>query len=231
MKKYIIKILLIAPFVFSACQENDRVLYSEKDAVQFSHFQSDSVIYSFAATAKEIDTVDIKIALLGQAQDYDRSYSVRVIDESSTAQKDLHYSALEKEYVMQANSFEATLPIILHSSDPVLKDSVFRIGIEVVQSEDFDIGVQERLKYFVYVTNQLSKPALWDDFLQYPFGPYSQTKHRYFIELYGIDFPATREEYTSQSGLWRSYGVYLNDFFIENYPIVDEDGNSIEPWL
>ena len=30
---------------------------------------------------------------------------------------------------------------------------------------------------------------------------------------------------------WQAYGKYMDNFFYENYPILDENGLAIEPWL
>lgn len=46
-----------------------------------------------------------------------------------------------------------------------------------------------------------------------------------------MDFPQTLDEYGNNYEAWQAYGKYMDNFFYENYPILDENGLAIEPWL
>ena len=50
-------------------------------------------------------------------------------------------------------------------------------------------------------------------------------------EIIGMDFPQTLDEYRNNYEAWQAYGKYMDNFFYENYPILDENGLAIEPWL
>lgn len=67
--------------------------------------------------------------------------------------------------------------------------------------------------------------------MDYMFGPYSRKKHEIFIQVLGHDFPATSAEYSAMGDYWQTVMYHMNNYFTENYPIYDENGNIIEPWL
>ena len=46
-----------------------------------------------------------------------------------------------------------------------------------------------------------------------------------------MDFPATEDEYTANIDYWQQAGIYMSQYFKDNYPVYDENGKAIEPWF
>lgn len=236
MNRVIIYIMLLAGICLHGCQENDKMTYEAKSSVYFQLSEEygktdlDSMIYTFAKGTKVTDTVDLKVKIIGEAVGYDRYFKVEVVDEITSVEQELHYSPLSTEFKVAADSFRGSVPVIIHNTDPELRDTVLCLGLRIVPSSDFDLGVQEKAIAKLYVTDQLTEPATWSRFLKYFFGTYNRTKHKVFMELTGKEFPEDLMEAYGEYGLWKSYGTYLNNYFVENYPVYDEDGEIVEPW-
>ena len=66
--------------------------------------------------------------------------------------------------------------------------------------------------------------------MDYYMGTYSKVKHEYCIRILGVDFPANYDGFAATYEYWQQAGKYMSQYFEENYPIYDENGNAIEPW-
>ena len=211
MKKlyYIILGLLVG---LVACQENDKTDFDSNGAVYFQVNQGswsdtrDSIVYSFAGKDGDSQTLNVQVNLMGGAVNYERHVRVVVNSGKTTAQEGIHYAALEEE--------------------------AFQLVLDLEPSDDLELGLTARTTVRVIISNILTRPYYWEDmYMDYVFGPYSRVKHEYCIRELGMDFPQTLDEYGNNYEAWQAYGKYMDNFFYENYPILDENGLAIEPWL
>ncbi len=235
MKKYIY-ILSIFTALFYSCSENDRLEFpDEQSAIYFQLSEEygkenlDSLSYSFAFNDKVADTVSLQVKIMGNTMPYDRFFKIELIDSLTTAMQEKHYEVLESQYRVPADSIYGQVPVVIYNTDPLLKDSTFRMTFRMLASEDYSLGSEERLLAKLLFTNQLIEPSTWD-FLQYFFGPYNRTKHKVFNQLFDTDFPEDINEIYEGYGLWETYGVLTSKYFSDNYPVYDEDGEIVEPW-
>ncbi len=235
MRKHFIYILIFTIGIFYSCQENEGITFSSKASIYFQLTEEygkedlDSLSYSFATGIKTIDTFNLNVKVIGEVVDYDRIFKVEVVPELTTATEGEHYAALEENYIIPAGSFRGTVPVVLFNTDTLLRDSTFRIGLRILGSDDFNVGVTEKLEAKLLFSDRLTQPEVWN-YLKYYFGEYNRTKHKYFIKIFGRDFPKDRDEFISEAGLWQTYGALLSNYFRDNYPIYDEDGEIVEPW-
>lgn len=235
MKKHFIYILVLLISIFYACQENDKLTYTSKASIYFQLTEDhgrdhlDSMSYSFATGTKTIDTFDMNVKIIGQVVDYDRYFNVEIIPELTTAVQGDHFQALENTYTISAGEIVGSVPVVMLNTDTILRDSTLRIAIRIVESDDFKVGVKEKAEAKLLFSDMLTKPSTWAR-LKYFFGDYNRTKHKVFIQEYGIDFPENVREIYSAYGLWKAYGALLSDYFKDNYPVYDEDNEIVEPW-
>jgi hypothetical protein len=190
----------------------------------------DSLSYSFAFNKLEKDTVFIPVKIMGNAVNYDRFYKVMIVDSLSTAKPEIHYKELKTSaYKVPADSIYGRIPIVLYSSDSALKDSVFHISFQLLESEDFQLGAKNKLRAKLSFTNRLVQPATWST-LKYFFGSYNRKKHEVFYQLFKRDFPEDIMDIYAEYGLWLAYGNLTSQYFKDNYPVYDDEGIVVEPW-
>lgn len=200
------------------CQENERVIYSEKGAVYFSSVtEEDSIFYSFASGLKDEDVVSIPIKIIGTSISQDRTISIEVNPES-TAKEGVHYKDLSKTTVLKAGDVEAILKVTVQNKELVNGD--VKLILNLIPNEDFDLGYAGSLKAKLVITDQLVKPLYWDMPLSLYYGAYSKAKHRLCIQLQGFDFPETMD-YSIVSD-YMSYGRIVYNYLLKT-PVWDED--------
>lgn len=232
---YMIGLILLG---FYACQENEKNGFESEGAVYFQLNTGvwsdgrDSVVYSFAGKMSDTATMVLQVNLMGDAVDYERHVRVVVDREKTTAREGVHFAALAESYLLPAGAYSMTIPVVLYNTDPKLEERSFQLALALQPSDDLQLGLTARTTVRVLMSNMLVVPYYWESmYLDDYFGAYSKVKHEYIIREVGMDFPATEEEYSDNWDAWKAYSKYMDNFFYENYPIYDENGMAIEPWL
>lgn len=216
-----------------ACQENEMTDFENDGAVYFQLNATywaevaDSIVYSFAGKDVTECTVNLQVDLMGMAVDRDREVRLAIDPELTTAEEGLHYRALETSYVLPAGAYTMQIPVTILGTDPRMENQAFQLAIRLEPSADLGLGLSQRTLARIQFSAMLTMPYYWDEFY---WGEYSKVKHEKLIELLGVDFPATEDEYYDDYDLWEAYCNYLSQWFAENYPVNDEHGNPIDPW-
>ena len=230
-------IVLTWCMLLGACQENEQIDFDSSGAVYFQIADSwsdltDSIVYSFAGKESDEQTLNIQVNLMGEAVDYERHVRVAVDLERTTAKEGLHYQALGNEYILPANAYNMSIPVVLYGKDTELENRTFQLVVNLEPSDDLELGLADKTSVRVVISNMLTQPSYWQQYyLGMRFGPYSRVKHEYIIRVLGFDFPADAEEFAADQVAWQAYGKYMDTYIEEHYPIYDEHGNPIEPWL
>ena len=144
------------------------------------------------------------------------------------------YSFARKDGDSQTLNVQVNLmgEAVNYERHPRLEEEAFQLVLDLEPSDDLELGLTARTTVRVIISNILTRPYYWEDmYMDYIFGPYSRVKHEYCIRELGMDFPQTLDEYGNNYEAWQAYGKYMDNFFYENYPILDENGLAIEPWL
>ena len=225
--------LFIGTLLFLGCQENEEKRFEGVDALYFqvnANWSStiDSISYTFAGKGLDSDTLLIRVNLQGNKAPYGREIKVAIDPARTTATETLHYQALADHYTLPADSFYYNLPLVVYKKDLQLNNRSFRIGLKLLPSNDFQLGIVNRTAMHVTISNILKKPTYWDTLISISFGVYSQVKHETTMQLVGMDFPEIQSSYSSR--VWEIYGRHVSNYFRENYPIRDENNVVIEPW-
>lgn len=179
-KSYIFSLLVLllaGSFIFQACDNSIDYPYEGKDRIQFRHFTlnynqtriySDSLVFSFGLKPDEIeiDTAKIVMEYLGKGSDTERTYNVVVVPDSTTAEADVHYKAIDKVQTFRPGQLTDTLRIVVYRSrlstsyrNPV----TIRLDLRLEPSEDFDLGLERGLTKKVLFNNYLSEPDWWNN--------------------------------------------------------------------
>lgn len=232
MKKIFYSIAFLCSLLVG-CQENEMRGFESNGAVYFQLNTTywtevaDSIVYSFAGKDVTEYTVNLQVDLMGMAVDRDREVRLAIDPELTTAEEGLHYRALETSYVLPAGAYTMQIPVTILGTDPRMENQAFQLAIRLEPSDDLELGLSQRTLARIQFSSMLTMPYYWSEFY---WGTYSKVKHEKLIELLGVDFPATEEEYNADYYTWDAYCNYLSQWFAENYPVNDEHGNPIDPW-
>ena len=240
MKK-ILLIMAVTWMAFQGCEQNKFEEYSGGDYIQigFPTSPSDtSKAYTFAYDDDSVTQKEIYFSFqaVGQVRDYDRPITLRQIwvDSAFNAEPGVHYKAFDSEemqkvYVIKAGTASCDLPIVIFRPQDIFHEYTLRF--EVVANDYFQLGDTNYLYYNLRFTSGLQRPEAWDDFTEdYYLGKYSQTKHRWMIEVSGYLW----DEETTENILGNSdlFSYWMNKFkrlMAEEKQRREEEG--LGPWL
>lgn len=236
MKKIYCIFLILAAFL--SCRDNADFPFQGEDAVYFQLNTTgytwtktlDSMVYSFAGKGVDEDTLWIRVNLEGTATPQARPLNIVIDEANTTAQAGLHYEALKADYELPGDSVYTKIPVIIYNKDKQLENKQVVIALALQPTESLALGITDRTKCRLLVSNMLNKPTYWESTIFYDFGVYSRKKHELCILELGMDFPLDGSEYSGQRTMWDIYGAYMSNYFEENYPVKDENEAVIEPW-
>ena len=226
------KLYVICIFaLFFGCSENERMMWEAKPGIYLSDYktESDSLVYSFRISGKEVDTIYIEVKLQGAVLDNPKEFLV-LIDSGTTAQEGVHYKKLENHYLFPADKSIMTFPVMIQKQGTELDDKMVSLCLRLKETDDLDLALSDQTSVRLIFTNKLIKPYYWAMPLSLYFGVYSQAKHIKCIELLGHDFPLKEEELKELSyPYWMRAGRKVC-YYYANHTEYDENNNLITPW-
>ena len=189
---FILGLLMLVAVI--GCSEQDDFDYTGGAQVYFKRVAgsgtADSVTYSFAVRDNdlEMDVIEVPLVVTGKGVDYDREVNLVVVDEKTTAVKDVDY-VMEK-VVFTAGAVETVLKVRVNRTEG-LKQEERAIFLQILPTEGLGVDVDTTwVDYKIKIHDILTKPARWIYECQPYFGTYSKVKYRYIIDVLGIwDFP------------------------------------------
>lgn len=220
------------------CSSKSIYKYYDKDITGINFQSTDSVNFSFVALGAETTYADclIPVVITGYAVDYDRYYTVEVmeLDEDETlspAIEGTHYEALSDKYVFRAGENIDTLVIRLNNTAD-LTEEVKKAKFRIIPGEGLVEGLYNSLTKEILMSNILVMPSTWNDSKSYAdyLGEYSLRKHKDILEMFDLEEIPDALGNAADKTTWRSRGVVLDKYYREN-EIYDENGLLIEPWL
>jgi hypothetical protein len=228
--KRIFFIILLSPLVFFGCQENERMLYDvSNSALNFAlpNTTPDSLYVNFMFLPDDLtmETVSVKVDLIGLPIEESRNYMVKVVSDESTAEEGVHYEPLKSVYTFGGGKILNDILELQVIRNPSMSEETYRLVVEFDYQGDFKPGVPEKQFFILNITdNLLVAPPFWKaNYLHYRAGAYHWKKCKKFIEIAGVDAPvwypdpyAALDVYVKKCKIW----------FEEN-PTYDEDGNRL----
>lgn len=236
--KYIIAVALAG--VLAGCGNSDIPYYdSEANAVRFSSLATDGYSdgtlyqnYSFAANPlDEYATVDLPLVLVGNTADHDRTVSVSVDTENSTAEEGSY--AIE-ECVIPADTIYGHVRLKLYN---VTGDSTYVLKLKLNASDELKLGPSSYLTASVSWNNSLPAPPnnnvrrTYNMLIKGIASPTSTSTAYYSTNALKVivaalgwddwDDPDAHPEYSNFSSYFKSAGYYK---YLPNYRLLLIDG-------
>lgn len=245
--------ICISMLLCGAC-ERDLMSYEGTEAVYFAVQSGNSwgsendwpyMPYSIAEFGKiQEDTMTflVKVMITGPEKDYPRPFKVVVNPDSTNAREGIDYEALADEYVIEANSSSAYIPILLYRQ-PEMKDDTVTLGLKLLANDYFSLTFKEFEKMDAYtngdvvfdkfdatmhsvlIIDVMPKPSQWSDF---EFGTFTQKKLNLMCQELGYtyaDFENSKKvNYLEQTVISRKFSAILNEAYNNGEPILEDDG-------
>lgn len=189
MRKYLFMMFVIALTLVS-CENEGVVMFDDTTHYLYIPNKNDvnNAVTSFKFYPEE-NNLDVlfDVNLVGVALESDKTYSVEVVEDETTANpKDY---TLEKEQTFHAGKYTDQLKITLHKTAHLDTETV-KVTVRLVANNDFALaeylGTSGKVKVItasVIFDNKLIKPLWWDDDIDTNYlGKWTATKYAYFIE-------------------------------------------------
>lgn len=228
-------IILVAVAVLGmASCSNDDFLYQDQARVRLVGPKiytsgTDSLNFSFVTVPSGTDskTLNVDVYIMGTAANRDRTAAISIDAAKTTATSDMY--EMPTTVTIPADSTHAVLPVVIKRTDAILTKSVC-LYIQVAESTDFAVGVNEQNHLMLIWNDKISKPNNWDDLTEF-FGEYSDTKYRFMLEtLTGV---GELDADTMSWALLMSYRIKCQNA-LDTYnaahpsaPLTDENGNLV----
>ncbi|EDM35415.1 hypothetical protein PBAL39_13135 [Pedobacter sp. BAL39] len=172
--------IICALLAFASCKKAEEQRFDHAAGVYFDIYNGDkdSLVSTFAyEPTRARDTVMIPVRISGVRVDRDRTFNIRIEQDSSTAVPELHYQTLQNSYTIPANRGGMSIPVIIFNKDKAMEERAVSLIIKLTASEDFGIENPHLIRAKVVFSAKLEKPGWWDQWLT----NYSRTKHELFI--------------------------------------------------
>lgn len=199
MKTKLQYIILFSVLLFAtSCDKEIDNLYKDKGRIQFKYYTLDynkqmiintKSTFSFGMMADAIieDTAKIVVEFLGTPSEVDRKYKVKVAADSTTAIVSKHYKAIDNIQTFRAGKLKDTLEIVVYRSElstSFTDPQNMCLALELEPSEDFDLGMKDGLRTYLYINNYVSEPVWWKASLRYDYiGFYHPKKWKILISF------------------------------------------------
>lgn len=242
MKVYIL-FAIIGVMLLGACSEQDIEPFGERHEVYFYKYfmdeaapgtakaDSTDVTFFFAKPTDDHVMADIVIALAGRPLTRDLHFGLRVVDDMTTANADEY--VLEDSYTFRARPIPEGASLILDTIQIQMNRSArldelqegVRLVVEIVPTEELQVGQYERSRAVIHLTKDAVKPEWWTpEVAAGLMGPYSSLKYKTFLEnvpgAYDLDGKMIKEAPDEAIKLVKLFKQWL----AEN-PMQEEDGS------
>lgn len=231
--KHILLVTVVLVFSLVSCKKEEVITITVDgasinfpktgfDAVHVRDFLEFSSIFNLK---KEVADIGFDVIMSGPIVDYDRTYTVTVIDSLTTL--DAKYFSLEPKQVLPAGEFETEVRITINNKVLMNDAAIGSIVVGHVPDENFIKGLDGYDFMEVRVSGQglLEKPIFWNNNkLDEYGGDYHRIKAEKFIELNDIDSPEWRS--SGNMTIVYAYSKRTHDWFEAN-PTYDENGDRI----
>jgi len=208
MKKVTYLFILFLGIASTGCQEEKGFLFQDVTRISFSPKEAGNyeMTYSFIWGTQNRDTVYLPVSISGRTADHDRQIEVvqipgydvtynydltdSIITEwSNSAVAGKHYIAFddaEAKALLKIKAGEITgyVPVIVLRNTS-LKTEKVRLRIQLVASNDLELGQAKNLIMLLNISDQLEQPVNWTRYstAQSYLGTYSKPKHELMIKV------------------------------------------------
>lgn len=170
----------------SACSEDKLSGYSSDSYIYFEKESADSTIFSFAYDKSKTEGVlKLKLNMVSGLENRDRSFQVRFLADKSSAREGVHFQLDEAGQMVIADDSVGYLTLKVMKAD--LNKTSVKAVFQLVETDDFKVGLRTHSEARVVISDQLSRPQWWDSWHETNgLGTYSDLKYEAFIEETGV---------------------------------------------
>lgn len=223
MKYLMFFCVLVVFFIAQSCENDPAFTFKGADRIYFAYpkvlndrgeeteFEMDSIVFSFVSLPDEItkDTVWVHVKRVGERSVMDKSYSVAVVADSSSAVEGEDFEPLKSSYIFHKGLGIDSLPVIVYREN--LKSALSKnIFLKLQETDDLKIGFVEYSTIRLSVSAVRPRPVDWY-YVSAFLGDYHYLKYEKWIELTGSEVI---------SGVANSYKNYyatlVKDYFNNN---------------
>ena len=238
--------ILLATVLVSC--EKELMNYTGKDGIYFDTdgMIDDTVSVHWGLKNSEVteQTIDLKVLLIGNVADHDRSFNVEVVTregDDSAAIEGIHYEPIAKQHTIKAGEAETTISVKLKRSADIQNKPV-RFAIKLVENDELafiytrygsqivnDTTVESRALDYqraIYIDENFPIPTWWSYYGVQYFGTWSMKKAILICDVMEIDRELWMKDiFTGLSaGYLKFAGRYMQRWLNEN-PQYEDDGS------
>ncbi len=206
--------------VLFGCQKEDIVEYDlKKDCIQFDYTSAQmSLSYNFAEQYISVyndwgmlenyylgdslrrDTISLNLSLIGWEGNADREFRLRTVPLVELDTLPMATVEFQPTYTFRADQLKDTIQVVL-----IRPEARGRYGVGItfdVESKDaiFDIGVEEKSIYELYISDTYAQPDNWSvDYL----GEFSEEKYAFMVSVLHMLYSPNTD--------WSQYNQFLRD--------------------
>ena len=262
MKPKNIFYLLLMAVAIGACSKDDIHTFDlDESGIYFQYggqarlYQNidayyDSLSYSFSTAREDLtDTIlYTRVRTMGKVRDYDRTFSVSVDAENTTAVEGVHYTIDYTQAVIPAGESEIKFPVKFMRTADLMEKRV-SLTLRLNDNENFKVyfdeqkntniynatGEQIQASTFKFVVSEIyTKPSYWSFMTE--LGTWSVTKMRLVCKLFDVPISDWNRGGYADSKVQAGYSVpwafklrrYLQEAADNGNPVKDDDGSYMQ---
>lgn len=211
----------------AACSEDKLTGYSGDSYIYFAKESCDSTVFSFAYDKNLTEgDLSLKLNMVSVLESRERTFAVRFLPEESTAKEGVHFELNAAEQTVAANDSVGYMHLNIKKGD--LHENMVTAVFELMESDDFKVGLPAHTKARVIISDKLSQPDWWDNWHETSgLGAYTDLKYAAFIEEMGVhDLTMEKDGGTLTYSEVRSLILRFKRILGKN-PRPDKDGSTM----
>lgn len=259
-RRYIIVLITFFSVYFGGC-ETDMMDYEGKPGIYFKMQKVPPSGYGEQERYEYVDTTNIPFGMLtvkdtvqplcvrvmGDLVDYDRYFTIRVVDTLSTAKAGEDYETFETTRVVKAGVRDVNVPCRIMWTEKLMRnpDTTIYLTVRLEESEDFALPLKawypvgsiygeaskaiNPIVHVIAISDQIVLPKRWT--VNY-FGNFSSTKIKLMCQILGLavdDFNSIEfMTLDRQKALAQNFDKYLKEEHAAGRTVMDKDSAGRE---
>lgn len=160
--------------------------------------------YSFSLESEDYQShvFRFEVLIMGVPVDYDRPYTIEVINEETTADKSMY--VFESSRVLKKGQVKDTVELTLFR-DAVLKEEARTVTLGLIENEHFKHGIDYKQSVTLTFTDELVQPEWWkhNSYKRW-FGEYYREVYEKWMEIYYLGFDHGIHPDNEEPYYWRN---------------------------
>jgi hypothetical protein len=175
------------------------------------YFTEDSIDFSFGTHLEDFVVLKIPVKLMGNTSKTDRSFKLRVNTEKSTSEELVNHEPLLEQYLFPQSELTTEIDFKIYRTG-ITGEDFKTVVLELVENEDFKLGVKESVSIKIKFNNFLEKPDWWY-ILEYYTGGWHPAKYQKFIQIHGspIVEDDIMDDFMGILGEWKQVYEYFKE--------------------